>query len=111
MHLTNCVVSISRMTGDQDERKYQVLATGIKALLVPASNDIVAMMGDVPVGGLYSFLIRNLTDRILPEDKIEVTNPQTSAIPEGKILTVSGVSRETVVLHDHLIEGVAVVTD
>lgn len=105
---TNCECTVYRMTGDEDNKEYVLVKENVRCLIVPASNEIIALFSDLPMGGLYSFLFSNTIDTVKPQDKIVISSPGTSALELSSELIVSGVSRQTDLMGMRLVEGIAV---
>jgi hypothetical protein len=105
----NCIVKIQRLTGDENNKNYQDLATNVYILIEPASNE-TAVMYEVPVGQSYSFMIMDQVDWIRPGDKIIVLDPQTSGLAVNDQLIVRGNAQKSYVLGHIFNSGVAVKT-
>jgi hypothetical protein len=70
----NAILTITQMTGTAGSKAYTSLATGVYALIKPASNESLAIFQDLPIGESYGFTI--LSDsiaRIPPEALFTVT--------------------------------------
>lgn len=104
----NAACTIYRMSGNEHEKKYVEQQCESRGLFIPASDKIIALYSDLPVGQSYSFLFINEIDSILPEDKLVIIDPMDSGLEINTELYVTGVTRNMYVLGQRIIEGVAI---
>lgn len=108
MKTHNCTVDVYRLTGNQDSKTQVLVYEDVRVLIVPATNEMIAIYGDMPNGGLQSFLFKNEVEGISPEDKLVVKNPHGVGAVAGDEYIVRGVTRDMTIMSQHLIEGVCV---
>ena len=108
MNFINCVVSVYRMTGTHDNKTYVLAYTDKDVLLVPATTDIIALYGDLPLGSTYSFLFLRDVPEIKPEDKLTITESYDEAYSIGDEFIVSGNSKSVRYMNSQIIEGICV---
>lgn len=107
MLTSNAIATIQRLTGDQDSKEYVELKTGVRILLMAAGNDI-ALMFNVPIGQVYSFVIKNGVDTIKPTDKFIISDPQTSGLEANDVFFVKGEAKKSLLMGNTVITGVCV---
>jgi hypothetical protein len=105
----NCIVTIKRLIGDENNKTYQDVLTGVRLLLMPTSTEIAAMY-EVPVGSSYSFIVMDQIETIEPADKIIITDPLTSGRVVNDEFIVRGNSIKGTVLGKTINQGVCIKT-
>lgn len=108
MNFSNCAVTIKRMSGAHDNKSYSEVYTDKAVLLVPATTDIIALYGDLPIGSTYSFLFLKGVPEIRPEDLLVVTETYDDAFQVGDEFIVSGNSKSIRHMNAQIIEGVCI---
>ena len=69
----NVILTIKQMTGTASSKAYTSLATDVRGLIKPASNDALALFQDLPIGESYGFtIISDSITRIPPEAELTV---------------------------------------
>lgn len=105
----NCIVKIQRLTGNENNKNYQDVATNIEILIEPTSTEMAAMY-DVPVGQSYEFMIMDQVEDIKPADKIIISDKGTSMLNINDELIVSGNAIKSYVLGHLFNKGIAIKT-
>lgn len=85
------------MTGNANQKKHSDTAdfSGIPALLIPASNEISALYGELG-GNVFELMIfRNVN--ITDEAKIVIASPGRTGLTAGDFMIVRGVPRKNVI--------------
>lgn len=107
--MTNCIVTIKKISGSADNKSYATLATGLKALLTPVSNEILALYPDLPAGQSYSFVINSDSLTELPaESELSVTDAMGSELAVGDIFSVLGISRKNKAMRNIIYSGTCI---
>lgn len=105
----NCLVTIKKISGSADNKSYTTLATGIKALILPASNEILALYPDLPSGQSYSYIINSDSLTELPaECELTITDSMTSELANNDSFTVLGLTRKNKVMRNILYSGTCI---
>ncbi len=95
----NAIVSIKQLQGDENDKKQGLPTSGLKAVIIPAGDQILALNPELPVGQGYSFVILSDTlSSILPESEIDVTTAMNSDLTTLDVFIVKGVPRKNKVL-------------
>lgn len=77
----NCQVTIKSMVGNESNKSLATQIIEVNALILPASEQIVALYPDIPIG--QAFTIACMTDQLpslLAESEITVTDPLHSEL-------------------------------
>lgn len=110
--MVNCVVSIKNMSGTKDSKSLSSLGTGIRALILPASNEILALYPDLPIGQTFSYtIISDSIGTILPEAEITVTDAMIGELAVNDTYIVRGDNRKNKVAGQTYHTGVCVRKD
>lgn len=105
----NCLITIRKVTGSADNKSFAALASGVKALITPASNEILALYPDLPAGQSYSFVINSDTITEIPaESEFTVTDNMTSELANSDVFTVLGLTRRNKVMRNFIYTGTCV---
>jgi hypothetical protein len=99
----NCIVSLSKLSGNASEKKFASLATSVRATILPASNELVSMYPDVPIGQSYLVVINSNALTELPaETEILVTDAEGGALAINDKFQVREVTRKQKVMGNTL---------
>jgi len=106
----NCIVTVRLLTGNESSKSFSTSITGIKATIIPASQETLALYPDLPVGQSFSIIIndKNLTSDLTPESEIEITDVETSQYVVGNKFQLRGQARKDKVLGNTIYSFVAV---
>lgn len=107
--MNNCLVTIKKVTGSADNKSFSTVSTGVKALILPASNEILALYPDLPAGQSYSFVINSdsITD-IPAESELLVTDAMGSELTVNDSFSVLGVTRKNKVMRNIIHSGTCI---
>jgi hypothetical protein len=95
----NAVVSIKQLQGDENDKKQGFPTLGLKAVIIPAGDQILALNPELPVGQGYSFVVlSDILNKILPESEIDVTTAMNSDLSTSDVFIVKGMPRKNKVL-------------
>lgn len=108
---TNCVVSLKTITGTADSKTQGTAVTGVRAFLAPASNEVLVMYPDLPIGQSFSFLFVGDATTVSPETEIKVTDAFDATLANNDIFIVSGVPKKNKVGGQVFLSGVCVRKD
>lgn len=95
--MTNCIVTIRSFSGTKDNKTLTALTGGssIRALIVPASTEVVAMYPDLPIGQSFAYtIISDAFTNLTPESEIKVTDAMGSELTVNDIFIVQGDNRK-----------------
>ena len=107
--LYNCLITIKKVAGTAASKSFTTLATGIKALVTPASNEILALYPDLPAGQSYSFVINSDTVTDIPaESEFIVTDAMGSELAVNDSFTALGMTRKNKVMRNFVHIGTCV---
>lgn len=110
--ITNCIVTIKNMSGTKDSKSLNSLSTDVRALILPAGNDIMALYPDYPIGQTFSYIIVSDTlGAILPEAEIKVTDAMIGELAVNDTYIVRGDNRKNKVAGQMYHTGVCVRKD
>ncbi len=105
----NCLITIKKISGSADNKSYTTLATGIRALILPVSNEILALYPDLPAGQSYTFMVNSDSLSELPsESELTVTDNMTSELANNDSFSVLGLTRKNKVMRNILYAGTCV---
>jgi hypothetical protein len=105
----NCLITIKKVTGLADNKSFTSLATGVRALIIPASNEILALYPDLPAGQSYSFVINSDAIADVPaESEFTVTDNMTSELANNDTFTALGLTRKNKVMRNFIHSGTCV---
>ena len=105
----NCLVTIRKVSGAADDKSYSALATAIRALILPASNEILALYPDLPAGQSFSFVINSDALAELPaESEMVITDAMSSELAVNDTFSVLGMTRKNKVMRNFLYSGTCV---
>ena len=107
----NCIVKLTGMGGTSDDKKKQTAITDVRCYLTPASNDVLVMYPELPIGQSFSFLFVNDSITIEPETQIKVTDAFSSELTVNDTYIVSGVPKKNKIGGQIILSGVAVRKD
>lgn len=107
----NCVVSLKSITGASSSKTQGTAVTGIRAYITPASNDVLVMYPELPVGQSFSYLFVNDAIAVSPETEIKVTDAFSSELVVNDTFIVSGVAKKNKVGGQIILSGVCVRKD
>src|SRR5437868_677537 len=103
---SNCIVTIKKISGSADAKSFVTLASSIKALILPASNDILALYPDLPAGQSYSFAINSDALSELPaESQLIVSDAMGSELAVNDTFSVLGMTKKHKVMRNILYTG------
>lgn len=107
--MNNCLVTIKKVTGSASNKSFSNVATGVKALILPASNEILALYPDLPAGQSYSFVINSdsITD-IPAESELLVIDAMGSELAVNDSFSVLGVTRKNKVMRNIIHSGTCI---
>lgn len=88
----NCVISLKTISGEATDKKQGTAVTGVNALILPTSNDVLMMYPELPVGNTFSYLILGSTV-IKPETELKITSSINGELTVNDIFIVSGVCK------------------
>lgn len=107
----NCVVSLKSITGNADNKSQGTAVTAVRAYLTPATNDVLVIYPELPVGQTFSFLFVNDAITISPETEIKVTDAFDTTLAINDIFIVSGVVKKNKIGGQVILSGVCVRKD
>jgi hypothetical protein len=89
------IIDIYQMTGQQKSRSYQLTDSKVRAWIIPASNEAVAMYDNAPQGQLFQFrIVSEDISNLVEQSKFVVVYSQISDLIEGDIfITIAGTKR------------------
>ncbi len=106
---SNCIITIKKVTGTADSKSFTNLVTNLKALILPASNDILALYPDLPAGQSYSFFINSDSLAELPaESQLIVTDAMGSELAVNDTFSVLGMTRKHKAMRNVIYTGTCV---
>lgn len=106
--LTNVICTIKKFTGTSSNRTLVTLATELRLLLVPVSNEILMLHPDLPVGSSFSFTLLDDGITIPPESEIDVTGAEQSGFTTSDKFTVRDTVKKERVMGRMLHNGICV---
>lgn len=112
--ITNCIVTIRSFSGTKDSKTLGALSggSGIRALLVPTSTEVMAMYPDLPVGQSFSYtIISDAFTNLTPESEIKVTDAMGSELAVNDTFIVQGDNRKNKIAGQIWHSGVCVRKD
>lgn len=104
----NCQVDIYRLTGDETGKAYQPKYSSCMVLIVPASNETMALYGEAGTGPMFELMFMGTTPDLKPEDKLKVTGIGNSGYEIDTEFIVKGQPRSMNLLGKIHVQGVAV---
>ncbi len=105
----NCLITIKKVSGTADNKGFTTLATGVKALLTPASNEILALYPDLPAGQSYSFVINSDAIAEIPaESELLITDFMGSELANGDSFSVLGITRKNKAMRNIIHSGTCI---
>lgn len=107
MIASNCIVTVTNLSGDETLKQRTTNQTGIRATIVPASQE-VAVLHDVPVGQAFSILINGQITGLTSDAKITVTDAFISSLVAGDVFNIKGAVRVDAVLGNSLYSALGV---
>jgi len=107
----NCVVSLRSITGASNNKSQAAAVTGIRGLIIPASNEVLMMYPEIPVGQTFSYNFIDNGITISPETEIKVTDAFNPELAINDIFIVSGVVRKSRIGCQILLSGICVRKD
>lgn len=105
----NCIVTINELTGDEDEKTFTNTTTGIRAIIIPASQETLALYPELPVGQAYSISItdKGLTS-LSSEAELVVTAVEGGILAVNDKFQIKGISRKDKIMGVTFFSAVAV---
>jgi hypothetical protein len=105
----NSLVTIKKVSGTADNKNFVSIATAVKALIMPASNEILALYPDLPAGQSYSFVINSDSITEIPaESQFLVTDAMDSELAINDSFSVLGMTRKNKVMRNILHSGMCI---
>ena len=95
--ITNCIISIKSVTGTKDSKSLTALTGGssVRALILPAGTDVVALYPDLPIGQSFTFtIVGDSFTNLTPESELTVTDGMGSELAANDVFIVQGVTRK-----------------
>jgi hypothetical protein len=105
----NCQVTIKNIAGDQNSKSQVTQLTGINALILPASDQVLALYPSLPIGQSFSVVV--MTDAItsLPtESELSITDAMQSELIVGQKFVVKDEARKNKVNGQYIFTATAV---
>ncbi len=105
----NCLITIKKVTGNADNKSFTTLASNVRALITPVSNEILALYPDLPAGQSYSFVINSDYFSDIPsESEFTVTDNMTSELNNNDVFSVLGITRKNKVMRNLIHSGTCI---
>jgi len=93
--INNCVVSIKKFGGTSTDKKMSSLVTDLRALILPAGTEVLAMYPDLPIGQSFSFVfINDAITSLPPESEITVIDAMGSELTANDVFITNGDTRK-----------------
>lgn len=112
--INNCIVTIRSFSGTKDNKALSALAngSGVRALIVPAGTEVVALYPDLPIGQSFSYtIISDAFTNLTPESEIKVTDAMGSELAVNDTFIVQGANRKNKIAGQVWHSGVCVRKD
>jgi hypothetical protein len=103
----NCLITIKQMTGSASSKALSQIGTSVKALILPVSNDILALYPNLPTGQAYSILLYSDLN-IKPEAEFVVSDALNQEITINSKFILSDNFRKNKVLGRYILNGVCI---
>lgn len=111
--LENVVIKIENLDGTASSKERAVLIDEVKAIITPASNEILALYPDFPMGQTFTFTVNAdyLDARIKSEAKLTVVNEMNSQFELNDVFVVNGYVQKSKILENVIYSGVCILQD
>ena len=91
----NCQVTIKTISGDQTSKTQVTQVTGVNALILPASDQVLALYPQLPVGQSYTVALMTDAISVLPtESELSITDAMQSELSVGQKFLVKDEARK-----------------
>lgn len=108
----NCIVTVNNLAGDEDDKSRSSAITGIRATIVPASQETLALYPDMPVGQSYSVSINdNALTSLSRQATLVVTAVEAGILAVNDTFEIKGISRKDKIMGNTIYSAVAVKTN
>ncbi|RMD67349.1 MAG: hypothetical protein D6822_08425 [Cyanobacteria bacterium J149] len=100
------LVTIDQLAGTSDNQTYSTTNTNVRAIIIPASNEAVALYENMPQGQMYQFRI--LSDDIgnlKQQSRITITDAQSSVLSNGDVFITINDTKRTRASGKHYLIG------
>jgi len=104
----NCIVTINQLTGNATSKTFTATTTGIRATIIPASQETLAFYPELPVGQAYTVIINGQITSLSPEAELVVTDVEDSPLTLNDKFQIKGIARKDKVMGNILFSAVAV---
>jgi hypothetical protein len=105
----NCQVTIKNISGNQNSKSLVTQLTAVNALILPASDQVLALYPNLPIGQTFSLVV--MTDGItsLPtESELSITDAMQSELVIGQKFSVKDEARKNKVNGQFIFTAMAV---
>lgn len=108
----NCIVTVNNLSGDEDDKGRTSTTTGVRATIIPASQETLALYPDMPVGQSYSVIINdNSLSTLSRQATLVVTAVESSQFAVNDTFEIKGIARKDKVMGNTIFSAVAVKTN
>jgi len=84
--MMDVLATISQLSGSSTNQSYSITNTNARIVLIPASNEAVALYQAMPQGQMFQFnIVSDTIDNLKQQSKITVTAKQVSDFENGDI--------------------------
>ena len=107
----NCAVSLTSISGASSNKTQGTPTTLVRAYIAPASNEVLVMYPELPIGQSFTFNFVDDSITVVPETEIKITNAFSGELAVNQIFVVSGVPKKNKLAGQIFISGVCVRKD
>ena len=106
----NCIGTVKILTGNADNKSFSTSIANIRATVIPASQETLALYPELPVGQTYTIIINDnaLTMNLQPESEFIITDAQDSAFAVNDTFQLRGQARKDKIMGNTIFSFVAV---